>query len=204
MTVAERVSAASRAKKMRLFMELMRPSPQTSVLDVGVDDIGYGETGEWATANFFEELYPWQARVTAVGTHEGVRFRSRYPEAAFVQADGCDLPFADGEFDVCFSNAVVEHVGDRERQRRFVSEAVRVARRVFVTTPNRRFPIEVHTRIPFVHWLPRAGAVRAYELLGKGWAKELELLSPSEFRSLFPEPDHVRIVGLFPTLVAVV
>ena len=100
---------------MSLFMELMRPSPETVVLDVGVDDLGYGEAGEWATANFFEEHYPWPAQVTAVGLHEGRRFRRRYPTVGFVQADGCDLPFADGEFDICFSNAVVEHVGGRER-----------------------------------------------------------------------------------------
>jgi hypothetical protein len=31
-----------------------------------------------------------------------------------------------------------------------------VARRaVFVTTPNRRFPIEFHTVLPVVHWLPK-------------------------------------------------
>jgi hypothetical protein len=31
----------------------------------------------------------------------------------------------------------------------------RVARRaVFMTTPNRWFPMEVHTTLPFVHWLP--------------------------------------------------
>jgi SAM-dependent methyltransferase len=63
-----------------------------------------------------------------------------------VQGDACALPFADGEFDIVFSNAVIEHVGDRERQRQLVSEALRVGRRIFITTPNCRFPIEVHTR----------------------------------------------------------
>ncbi len=72
-----------------------------------------------------------------------------------MRADGRDLPFGDAEFDVGFSNAVVEHVaGGREGQRQFVHELCRVAQRVFVTTPNRRFPLEVHTLLPFVHWLP--------------------------------------------------
>ena len=44
-----------------------------------------------------------------------------------VQADGRELPFADGAFDLGFSNAVVEHVGGRDEQRRFVHELCRVA-----------------------------------------------------------------------------
>jgi len=46
-----------------------------------------------------------------------------------VRADGRELPFEDGAFDIGFSNAVVEHVaGGREGQRRFVGELCRVAR----------------------------------------------------------------------------
>ena len=84
-----------------------------------------------------------------------------------MQGDACALPFADGSFDVVFSNAVIEHVGDIDRQRLFVAEALRVGRRVFLTTPNRWFPIEVHTRLPLVHWLPERAAGRAYDLTGK-------------------------------------
>ena len=77
-----------------------------------------------------------------------------------VQADGRKPPFGDGTFELGFSNAVVEHVaGGREGQRRFVHELCRVARRVFVTTPNRCFPLEVHSLVPFAHWLPPARAI---------------------------------------------
>ena len=34
---------------------------------------------------------------------------------------------------------------------------------VFVTTPNRWFPLEVHTLLPFVHWLP--GRARARRVI---------------------------------------
>ncbi len=112
----------------------------------------------------------------ALGLHDGAGFRASYPTVDYVQGDACALPFADGSFDVVFSNAVIEHVGDVERQRLFVSEALRVGRRVFLTTPNRWFPLEVHTRLPLVHWLPKSGSDRAYELAGKGWAKENHLL----------------------------
>ena len=41
------------------------------------------------------------------------------------------------------------------KQTAFLRELWRVARRgLFVTTPNRWFPIEVHTVLPLVHYLP--------------------------------------------------
>jgi SAM-dependent methyltransferase len=202
--VTDAISLRSRRRKLRLFLDEIRPTEATTVLDIGVDEVGFGEAGGHsgcATHNFFEELYPWRDRITGVGLHDGAGFRSRYPEIAYVQGDGCSLPFADETFDVAFSNAVLEHVGDAERQRRFVEEAVRVSRRVFLTTPNRWFPIEVHTRLPLVHWLPEQGAHRAYDLARKPWAKDNRLLGPAELRALFPVP--VRIVNLGLTLVAI-
>lgn len=203
MRLVDAVSLRSRRRKLALFLETMRPTPETRVLDVGVDDFAFGERPDrCGTLNFFEEHYPWPERITAVGQHEGRRFRERYAAARYVRADALDLPFGDGEFDVYFSNAVIEHVGGRDAQRRFVAEALRVAPRVFVTTPNRWFPIEVHTRAPLVHWLPDAAAHRAYDLIGKPWAKENHLLGPRELRELFP--GDVRIVNLGLTLAAIV
>jgi SAM-dependent methyltransferase len=202
MRPTDAISLRSRRRKLRLFLDELRPTAQTTVLDVGVDELAFGEGGGCGTLNFFEELYPWPDRITALGLHDGDAFRTRYPPVHYVQGDACALPFADGEFDVVFSNAVIEHVGGRERQRRLVSEALRVGRRVFLTTPNRWFPIEVHTRLPFVHWLPEGAAHRIYDLAGKSFAKELDLLSRRSLESLFP--GRVRIVSLGLTLVAIV
>ncbi len=204
MKLADAISLRSRRRKLRLFLDELRPTPETTVLDVGADEVGFGGAGgesACATHNFFEELYPWPARVTALGLHEGERFGERYPSITYVQGDACALPFPDRSFDVVFSNAVIEHVGGRERQQAFVAEALRVGRHVFLTTPNRWFPIEVHTRLPFAHWLPEAAAHHLYDLVGKGFAKENHLLGPADLRSFFPGP--VRIVNLGMTLVAI-
>jgi len=202
MRLADAVSLRSRKRKLRLFLDELEPTPETTVLDVGADELAFGEGDGCATLNFFEELYPWPERVTALGLHDGTGFRARYPGIRYVQGDACALPFGDGEFDVVFSNAVIEHVGGRERQQRLVSEALRVGRRVFITTPNRRFPLEVHTRLPFVHWFPDELAHRIYRAVGKGFAEEIHLLSKGAFESLFP--GHVRVVNLGLTLVAIV
>ena len=201
MGLAGRISLRSRRRKFALFMETMAPTAETKVLDIGADDSAFGEGGGCSTLNFFEELYPWPEQVTALGLNEGERFRASFPRVRYVQGDALALPFADGSFDVVFSNAVIEHVGDRERQRRFVAEALRVGRRAFVTTPNRWFPVEVHTRLPLVHWLPERLAHRAYELARKPWAKEVNLLGPGSLQDLFP--PGTRVVNLALTLVAI-
>jgi SAM-dependent methyltransferase len=202
MRLTDAISLRSRERKLELFMDELRPTAETTVLDVGADELGFGEGDGCGTMNFFEERYPWPERITALGLHDGAGFRARYPRIPYVQGDACALPFDDGAFDVVFSNAVVEHVGGRERQRRFVSEALRVGRRVFLTTPNRSFPIEVHTRLPLVHWLPDAIAHRVYRGLGKEDATKLHLLTRRSLASLFP--GRVRVLSLGLTLVAIV
>ncbi len=192
--VASRVSLGSRERKLQQFLDLLQPGPSTTVVDVGVTDAPFGAG---STDNFFEALYPWPERITGVG-HTGLEnFARAFPRVRAVRADGRDLPFGDGEFDLGFSNAVVEHVaGGREGQRRFVHELCRVAARVFVTTPNRWFPLEVHTLRPFVHWLPPGPRERLLP-----FDDVLDPLGPAELRSLFPY--SVRVLNNGMTLVAV-
>jgi SAM-dependent methyltransferase len=193
-----RVSMASRERKLRLLLDLYRPGPETTVVDVGVTDAPFGGG---STDNFFEALYPWPERITGVGHTELDRFAAAFPQVRAVRADGRALPFDDGAFDIGFSNAVVEHVaGGRDGQRRFVGELCRVARQVFVTTPNRWFPVDPHTRLPFVHWLP-PGPLRERLLRARGFDDVLDPLGSSELASLFPYP--VRVINRGLTLIAV-
>jgi hypothetical protein len=187
-----------------LFMAVLRPGPTTSVLDVGVTpDVSLPDS------NFLERWYPWPGQITATSVEDASGLVTVFG-VRFLRSAGTELPFADGAFDLAFSNAVVEHVGDAGRQRRFVEELCRVARTVFVTTPNRWFPLELHTFLPVVHWLPRAEHRRVLRLLGmKDWALEenLNLLSEAELRALFPPGVLVvvsgpRFAGLRSNLVA--
>jgi len=196
--VAARVSLRSRERKLHLFLDLFRPGPETTVLDLGVTDAPFGAG---STDNYFEAHYPWPARITAVGQTELDRFRAAFPTVRVVRSDGRQLPFEDGAFELGFSNAVIEHVaGGRQGQRQFVAELCRVARRVFLTTPNRLFPLDPHTLLPFVHWLPQ-GAVRDWLLRARGFDDVLDPLGPAGLAGLFPYP--VRIVNRGLTLVAV-
>ena len=185
----------NRTRKMELFLDAVGPTAETRVLDVGAGDTGFAtEPGLAASHNFFEAMYPWPERITAVSDVPLHRFAEEFPRVETVTADGRELPFPDGAFDVAFSNAVVEHVGGREDQRRFVHELCRVAPRVFVSTPNRRFPLEVHTLMPFLHWLPRGARDRAFAALRRDAWEGVELLNRRELLELFPPGAQARVV----------
>jgi Methyltransferase domain len=197
--LAGHVSLRSRRSKFRLFMETFEPDQSTTIVDVGVADSGFGEGGGSAsTYNFLEAMYPWPRRITAVGLVDLPNFQQAFPDVAWVRADGRDLPFEDGAFDIAFSNAVVEHVGGEDEQRAFIAELCRVARGVFVATPNRWFPVDVHTLMPVVHWLPDGARNSILHRLGK---EEIRPLGPGRFRALFPIP--VRIVNTGIALIAI-
>ena len=178
-----------------LFLDELRPGPETTIVDVGVGDTGFStEPGVALSHNFFEAMYPWPEQITAVSDVPLPNFAQEFPEIATVTASGTNLPFEDDSFDIAFSNAVLEHVGGREEQRRFVNELCRVARRVFVSTPNRRFPVEVHTLMPFLHWLPRRARDRAFAALRRDAWHGVELLNRGELLELFPPGAQARIV----------
>lgn len=149
--LAARIAARARERMFAAFMAAFGPTADDCVLDIGATS-----DQAFTSSNFFEALYPYKDRVVASGVDEGARFlEERYLGMRFVLADGCDLPFDDDSFDFVHSSAVLEHVGSRARQARMLAESARVARKsVWHTTPNRWFPIELHTQIPFLHWLP--------------------------------------------------
>jgi SAM-dependent methyltransferase len=193
--LAARASLWNRRRKLTLLLETMRPGPETRVVDVGVGDTGFGtEAGVASSHNFFEALYPWPERITAVSDVPLPNFAREFPTVRSVTASGTELPFEDDAFDLAFSNAVVEHVGGREEQRKFVAELCRVAPRVFLSTPNRWFPVETHTLVPFVHWLPRPAADRAFAALGRDSWDRVQLLSKRQLLTLFPPSIETRIV----------
>jgi hypothetical protein len=145
-----RVAAYMRRKMYERFLEAFPPAEVASILDVGATS-----EASYEASNYLEAWYPHRERIVAVGIDDLSGLPALFPGVRAVQADGLRLPFPDRSFDVVHSSAVIEHVGSAERQRAFLAELFRVARRgVFVTTPNRWFPIEFHTVLPMVHWLP--------------------------------------------------
>lgn len=186
-----RSTERSRGRRFEIFMRETRPTPFDRVLDIGAG------VGEGRGVNFFEDRYPWPDRITALALADLPAFRRAHPEVTLVVGDGRRLPFADRSFDIAFSNAVIEHVGSSADQRRFVAEACRAADRVFLSTPNRWFPLDSHTMAPFAHWLPIGWRNAIYRAIGRGsYASEnaLRLVGARELRGFAPKGFRARII----------
>jgi ubiquinone/menaquinone biosynthesis C-methylase UbiE len=184
-TLAYRISARSRAAKYAQFLDLMAPTTDDTILDVGVNDTEYSDTD-----NYLEKHYPHPEHITVV-SHESLdHFSKRYPQVTAIIADGRALPFAEDAFIIGYSNAVIEHVGRYTDQLAFLREIIRVSQRGYITTPNRHFPIEVHTRVPLLHLLlPKRYFDAFLRFIGKDWATGdyMHLLSEQDLHGLLQE-----------------
>lgn len=202
-------SLATRLRRARfaLFLSLLEKlEGHVEILDIG------GTQEFW---NLMTEGDPGDVRVTLLNIdHQPVT------SAKFVSAEGDAraMPqFRDKSFDIVFSNSVIEHVGSYSDQARMAREVVRVGRRYFVQTPNKRFPLEPHFLFPFFQYLPSVVRAQMVHRFDVGWYKRIpdyaaakaevdsiQLLTRSRFTALFPGASiHVeKLWGLPKSFVA--
>ena len=172
-----------RAARMRQFCERMRPFPGMRVLDLG------GSVSLWKHVDVPLKLTILNLEVDWIAQEE----KSQH-ETTILQGDACDVhQYPDRQFDLVFSNSVIEHVGLEPKQAAFAHEARRLGQDYWIQTPSRWFPIEAHCGMPFWwfypdavrrwfinHWRPR---LPAYTDMVEG----TRVLRLGDLRSLFPD-----------------
>jgi len=157
--------ANSRKRKYDEFINLMSLTSEATILDVGVADKEYSPYD-----NYLEKKYPYQSRITALSIQNVSEFNKRYPLVTTVIYGGGRFPFEDKEFSVIHSNAVIEHVGNYEKQLDFINEIARCGSQFYFSTPAKEFLIEIHTNFPVIHWFPKQIFDFLATKLGKKWA----------------------------------
>jgi hypothetical protein len=146
---------------------------------------------------------------------------SSLPWLTTVVGDACALPKAvdDMDFDLVYSNSVIEHVGGHFQRQAFADTVSRAADRHWVQTPYRYFPVEPHWVFPLLQFLPvcaRAAVARRWRLGHRHVPREerreavasalgVELLSKAEMTYYFPDSELVgeRYGGLTKSLISV-
>ena len=97
--------------------------------------------------------------------------------------------------DLVISNATIEHVGNYDNQKAMINNMIKLSKKmIIISTPNRYHPLEFHTKIPFIHWLPKNIHRKILKSIGLPFfSKEenLNLLSKSDFNS-FVENEKLK------------
>src|SRR5258708_38593831 len=80
--------------------------------------------------------YTWDI----IGRSEGVAIINiELPEDTggfkYILGSRCGMPFADGSFDLAFSNSAIEHVGSVENQVKFSREMRRGGKKIYLQSP---------------------------------------------------------------------
>ena len=152
------------------FILMMKPSENTQIVDIGT-------TSEITLeANYLEKIYPFKINITCCSLSDGEKIINAYPGVRHVKVENTKLPFKSKQFDICYSNALLEHVGDSNSQKELFNEMLRIAKRVYMVVPNRWFPIEHHTSLPFIHWLPKKIFRKTLDKIGQNfYSKEKNL-----------------------------
>ena len=97
--------------------------------------------------------------------------------------------------DLVVSNATIEHVGNYNNQKAMVSNMIKLSKKmVIISTPYRYHPLEFHTKIPFIHWLPKKihrMILKKFNLVFYSKEENLNLLSRSDLSS-FIKNEKIR------------
>jgi len=189
---SERLMISARDRIFSDFMSRMLPSPDHRILDVGVSDVVSDG------ANVLERSYPYPENITACGLSDAPDFRAAFPNVNYRRIEpNTSLPFDANRFDIATANAVLEHVGSFEKQVLFVGELCRIARRVFISVPNKFFPVEHHTALPLVHYHPHMFRLACRLTSQDDWANDenLILMTRKRLRRIAAPSGRVTTVG---------
>jgi len=187
-TDKKRMAYSFRKKRMRIFFDLLNnnfSNKNIKILDVG-GSITFWETflpEEWANA-----------QITILNLSVPKEKSQKLTNIHCVCGNATDMPeFQDKQFDVVFSNSVIEHVGTLRHQKMMADEMKRIGKFCFLQTPNRYFPIEAHfSNIPYFYFLPEF--LKVFILARESHSKEqarfnldrVRLLNFAELSMLFP------------------
>jgi hypothetical protein len=179
----------------------IRPDSLFKILDIG-GDIGYWKNIGWQNSQC--RIYLLNLYAADISEEDSKSFES-------VQGSGLNLPYQRGDFDLVFSNSVIEHVGSFENQLQFANEVKRLSDRYIVQTPSFWFPLEPHSLIPFFQFIPHS--IRAFLIMwfdinyfpkASSYQDALQvsrstlMLTKKEFRNLFPDAEIQveRLLGI--------
>ena len=179
----EYITIKARNKFFEYFLEFTDYNNNKSVIDIGTTPSLDLED------NFFLHKVKKNQNITCFSNQDCSNLSKNFPNIKkFIIGDARYSYLKDNFFDIVHSNATIEHVGSFENQIKFTKELVRISKKfVFIQTPYRFYPIDFHTLLPFIHWLPKKYHRKILRYFGKKFyslESNLNLLSVKEIKKI--------------------
>ncbi|OGU55538.1 MAG: hypothetical protein A2V66_07010 [Ignavibacteria bacterium RBG_13_36_8] len=194
--VEESLANKFRLKRFRYLETLYNALPKpVRILDVG------------GTIDYWEKMKFTNKKDVLVTLLNIQKENIEYENFCSVIGDARNLSgFNEKEFDIVFSNSVIEHVGTFEDQQKMANEIKRVGKYYYVQTPNYFFPLEPHFFFPFFQMMPLKIKILIMMNFRLGWsdkkilskeeavkvATSVRLLKQKELKHLFPDATIIK------------
>lgn len=172
----------NRYKINKIFLKEINFTKNQKLLDVGTTPVFDGIN------NYLLHNFKNRKNITSLSNLDCTSLKKFFVNINFVKGDARKMNFRDNYFDIVYSSAVLEHVGSHNNQIKFIKECYRVSKKkLFITTPNKYYPIEFHTKIPLLHFLPSKIYRNILKFLGLEFfseEKNLNLLSIQNLKDI--------------------
>lgn len=113
----------------------------------------------------------------------------------FILASGLNMPFKEGSFNLVICNDVLEHVDDKKRLLEEINLVLADKGYLFLTTPNRIYPVEPHTGMIGLTLLPKRIADKIASLKFKVNAGLPSLVTYKQLAKLLAENGFTHIIN---------
>jgi len=179
-----------RNKRFHFFEERMK---KLNLKSIKILDVG-GTQSFWMNRGYHTNP---NIEITLLNLYKE---KTDYSNFKGIIGNACDLSeFKNQEFDIAFSNSVIEHLSNFDNQTKMANEVQRVSKFHFVQTPNKYFFLEPHYLLPYFQFFPddvklfilsktklSRGTKMSLESAKKEVA-EVKLLSTNQMKNLFPK-----------------
>ena len=183
-----------RRRRFRIFADAVKDYPKpVRILDLGGNENFWIQMGLAGNKEFEITLVnPEPVETTA----ENIKY---------INGDACRFLQLKLQFDVIFSNSVIEHLGSIEKREQMVHQILASEKSYCIQTPNYYFPFEPHFLFPFFQFFPKSLKIFLVRTFNMGWftrcrseneavrlVDSIRLLRAPELKHLFPGAELIR------------
>ncbi len=171
-----------RKKIYKIFSNNIALKKNYKLIDIGTSPIL--EKSE----NIILSKYKWKENITCLSDQNCNILKKKYKKTKFLKGDAKKINYRNNTFDIVHSSATIEHLGSYKNQLKALKEMYRISKKyLFITTPYRFFPIEMHTKLPLLHFLPKKIFRLILKFFGENffcYEKNLNLLTKKDLDKL--------------------